>query len=112
MRTPGNQKGITMIGFAMLLCLLGFVAYAVMKLFPVYSEYYGVVKAMKSLQQDAAIESATIDQIRSKLNVQFDLQYVDESHIPPSSMQLSTANGEHSLRIAYDREVPFLYNVD
>jgi len=112
MRTYGRQKGITMIGFAMLLGVLGFFAYAAMKLWPAYSEYFGVVKSMKALQSDAEIQTATIDQIRRKLNVQYDLQYVSEQNVPPAAAQLITANGQHSLRIAYDRDIPFLYNVD
>ena len=41
MRTYGRQKGITMIGFAMLLGVLGFFAYGFMKLYPAYAEYFG-----------------------------------------------------------------------
>jgi hypothetical protein len=107
-----NQRGITMIGFLILLGVLGFVAYTVMKLWPVYGEYFGVVKSMNSLQNDADIGNLTIDQIRRKLTVQYDLQYVNEANVPPAAAQLITANGQRSLRIAYDRDVPFMYNVD
>ena len=112
MSTHSRQRGITMIGFAMLLCVIGFFAYAGMKLWPAYAEYFGVVKSMKSLQSDTDVKNMTVDMIRRKLSVQFDLQYVDDSHVPPAAVQLITANGQHSLRIAYDRDIPFLYNVD
>ena len=112
MRTRAKQNGITMIGFIMLLGVLGFVAYSVMKLWPVYIEYFGVVKSMKALQSDASIETDSIDVIRRKLNLQYDVQYVDEQHVPPGAAQLITANGQHSLRIAYDRDLPFIYNID
>jgi hypothetical protein len=112
MRTYGRQKGITMIGFAMLLGVLGFFAYAAMKLWPAYAEYFGVLKSMKALQSDAAIETDTIDVIRRKLNLQYDVQYVDEQNVTPAAAQLITANGQHSLRIAYDRDIPFMYNID
>jgi hypothetical protein len=112
MRTHVTQKGITMLGFAMLLCIVGFFAYAAMKLIPAYTEYYGVVKSMKKLQTEPGIENATIDFIRQRINIQFDLQYVSDKNVPPSAMQLITANGQHSLRIAYDIDIPFIYNVD
>jgi len=112
MRTYGRQKGITMIGFVMLLCVLGFFAYAVMKLWPAYAEYFGVVKSMKSIQTDPNANTMTIDLIRQKLQVQYDLQYVDEANVPPAAAQLITANGQRSLRVAYDRDLPFMYNVD
>jgi hypothetical protein len=112
MNSKNKQTGITLIGFAVLLCVLGFFAFAAMKLIPVYTEYFGVVKSMKLLQGESGIENTTIEDIRRKLNVQFDLQYVDETNVPPGAATLITANGARSLRIAYDRDIPFLYNVD
>jgi hypothetical protein len=112
MRTHVYQKGITMIGFVILLCVVGFFAFAGMKLLPVYTEYFGVVKAMKSLQTEPNIETRSLDELRRMLNVQFDLQYVNENNVPPKAIQLITQNGQRSLRIAYDRDVPFLYNID
>jgi Domain of unknown function (DUF4845) len=112
MRTHVTQKGITMIGFAFLLCIVGFFAYAAMKLIPAYTEYFGVVKSMKRVQVEPGIETATIENIRQKLNVQFDLQYVSDKDVKPGDIQLITANGQRSLRIAYDVDLPFIYNVD
>ncbi len=112
MRTRSTQRGITFIGFIFLLIVVGFFAYAAMKLIPSYTEYFGVVKSMKNLQTEPGIETATIEDIRGKLNVQFDLQYVSDSTIPQKNIQLITQGGQHSLRIFYDKDIPFLYNVD
>ena len=107
-----TQKGITLIGFVMVLLVVGFFAYAAMKLVPVYSTQMGVVKSMKQLQLEPGINDKGIDDIRRDLNVKFDLQYVDESIIPPQNIQLKKQGGASSLRIFYDRRVPFIYNVD
>ena len=112
MRAVIRQKGLTLIGFAIVLIVAGFFAYAAMKLIPVYTEYFGVVKSMKSLQDQSGIENATIEDIRRKLNVNFDLQYVDDSSIPDKNIQLITKDGQHKLRIFYDKDLPFMYNVD
>jgi hypothetical protein len=107
-----TQKGITLIGFVLVLLVVGFFAYAAMKLVPVYSTQMGVVKSMKQLQLEPGINDKGIDDIRRDLNVKFDLQYVDESIIPPQNIQLKKNGGASSLRIFYDRRVPFIYNVD
>lgn len=112
MNLKNRQRGITFLGFAILIAVVGFFAYAAMKLFPAYSEYYGVVKSMKSLQTEAGIENASIEVIKQRLNVQFDLQYVDETTIPASGYKLNTQNGGHSLTLTWDKDIPFLYNVD
>ena len=112
MRAVNRQKGLTLIGFGIVLIVAGFFVYAAIKLIPVYTEYFGVVKSMKSLQDQSGIENATIEDIRRKLNVNFDLQYVDDSSIPDKNIQLITKDGQHKLRIFYDKDLPFVYNVD
>ncbi|MEO8672455.1 MAG: DUF4845 domain-containing protein [Tahibacter sp.] len=107
-----QQRGITLIGFVMMMCVVGFFAYATMKLFPAYSENMGVVKAMNQLKLEPGVADKPLDQIRADLNVKFDLQFVDESHIPPQNIQLKKQGGASSLRIFYDRRIEFLYNVD
>jgi hypothetical protein len=111
MRAMLRQSGLTLIGFAVVLIVAGFFAYAAMKLIPVYSEYFGVVKSMNALQTQAGIETATIEDLRRKLDVNFDIQYVGDS-VGAKNIQLITKDGQHMLRIAYDKDVPFLYNVD
>ena len=112
MRAATSQKGITLIGFAIVLMVAGFFAYAAVKLVPVYKEYYGVVQSMNGLLSQAGIETATIEDIRNKLNFSFNMQYVDDESIPIKNIQLITKDGQHKLRIFYDKDVPFMYNVD
>ena len=112
MRTMLRQRGLTLIGFGIVLIVAGFFAYAAMKLIPCYTEYFGVVKSMKSLQTLPGIEQMSIEDIRRKLNVNFDLQYVDDASIPEKNIQLITKDGQHKLRIFYDKDLPFIYNVD
>lgn len=112
MRTMLRQRGLTLIGFGIVLIIAGFFAYAAMKLIPCYTEYFGVVKSMKSLQTLPGIEQMSIEDIRRKLNVNFDLQYVDDATIPDKNIQLITKDGQHKLHIFYDKDLPFIYNVD
>ena len=107
-----KQHGITLIGFAIVLVIVGFFAYAAMKLIPIYTEYFGVVKSIKSLQSDPGINAMGIDEIRRKLQAVFDVQYVDENDVPLSSGTLITANGQRSLNVAYSVQKPFIYNID
>ena len=107
-----RQHGITLIGFAIVLIVVGFFAYAAMKLVPVYIEYFSVVKSVKSLQSHAGIQTMSIEQIRRDLDAIFNVQYVDENDVPLSSVTLITSNGQHSLNVAYDVNRPFIYNID
>jgi hypothetical protein len=112
MKTHRYSRGITLIGFLMLLCVAGFFAYVVMKLVPVYVEYFGVVKAMEQVKNEPGAAQKSIEEIRRDLNVKFDLQYVDETDVPPQAIQLKREATGPTLRIAYEKRVPFMYNID
>ncbi len=105
-------KGITLIGFAMVLCVLGFFAYLAMRLVPMYVEYFGVVKAMEMERSDAGSAQKSVDEIRRDMGLKFDTQYVDSSSVPPAAIQVVRQGGSSTLRIAYEKRVPFLYNLD
>ena len=107
-----HQKGITLIGFIIVMCVLGFFAYAAMRLVPVYNMHFGVVKSMEQIQHEPGANDKSIEDLRRDLNVKFDLQYVDSSVIPPQNIQLKRLGGASTLRIFYDRQIPFIGNVD
>jgi Tfp pilus assembly major pilin PilA len=112
MKLQRYSRGITLIGFIVLLCVAGFFAYLAMKLVPVYIEYFGVVKAMEQVKSEPGAAQMSIDQIRRDLNVKFDTQYVDENDVPPQSIELKREAGRAVLRIAYEKRVSFMYNID
>lgn len=112
MRTRHQVKGITLIGFVMLLGVLGFFAYLAMRLVPMYVEYFGVLKAMEQLRQEPGAAQKTLPQIRAELSLKFNTQYVDETSVTPQSISLKRESGAATLRVAYEKRVPFLYNID
>jgi Tfp pilus assembly major pilin PilA len=112
MKAHRNSRGITLIGFLIMLCVAGFFAYIVMKLVPVYVEYFGVVKAMEQVKNEPGAAQRSVEEIRRELNVKFDLQYVDEHDIPPQAIQVKREATGPVLRIAYEKRVPFMYNID
>ena len=107
-----SQKGLTLIGFALVLCVGGFFAYCAMKLIPVYSEYMGVVKSMEQVAKEPGIQAQEPAQIRAALDLKFGIQYVASDAIPPTNIKIVKQGGATSLRVFYDKRVDFLGNVD
>ena len=52
-----TQSGMTLIGFVVVLAVVGLFAYVGMKLFPMYSEFYAVKSALKGLASEPGIGS-------------------------------------------------------
>lgn len=105
-----RQSGITLIGFLLLLIVLGFFVYMGMKLVPSYIEFFGVKKAMSQLASDGS--SGDINDIRSKLAFKMNFQYVDDSTIQPKDITLDRRDNASVLTISYDKRVHFIYNID
>ncbi len=112
MNMRNKVKGITLIGFAIGLCVLGFFAYLAMRLIPMYVEYFGVVKTMEMVRNEPGASTRSLAEIRGDMSLKFDTQYVDEASVPPTAITLKKENGAATLRVAYEKRVPFMYNID
>ncbi|WP_036140850.1 DUF4845 domain-containing protein [Luteibacter sp. 9135] len=104
-----RQSGITLIGFVILLAVLGFFAFMAMKLVPSYIEYMGVVKAMNQMSTEGGNED--VGQARRQLAFKMSFQYVDDSTIKPQDVTVERANNGAVLHVDYDKQIPFLYNI-
>lgn len=105
-----KQAGITLIGFLVVLAVVAFFGYMAMKLVPAYSEYMGVVKAMNQVSTEGA-DGKSLDEIRRDLMFKLGFQYVDDATIQPRDITIDRSNG-NQLHVAYDKQVPFVYNID
>ncbi|MCR6702832.1 MAG: DUF4845 domain-containing protein [Dokdonella sp.] len=108
----GRQRGITLIGFLFMLIIVGFFAYLAMRLIPAYTEYMGVVKSMELVRNEPNSAQASPEEIRRSLMIKFDTQYVDSQSVPPQAITVLRQGGDATLRVAYEKRIPFAYNVD
>ena len=112
MNMQRNNRGLTLIGFLVVLCVAGFFAYLAMRLLPMYIEYYGVVKAMEMVKNEPGSAQKSVEEIRRDLSAKFDTQYVDDNSVPPQAISVKREAGGATLRIAYEKRVNFMYNID
>jgi hypothetical protein len=107
-----KQSGVTLIGFLIIIVVVGFFFYMGMKLLPSYSEYMGVAKAMNQVAT-AGTNGKSLDEIRRDLMFKMGFQYVDDSTLKPSDITIKRdAGGASQLQVAYDKQIPFMYNID
>ncbi|MGB3270819.1 MAG: DUF4845 domain-containing protein [Rhodanobacter sp.] len=107
-----KQSGVTLIGFLLIIVVVGFFAYMAMKLLPSYSEYMGVTKAMNQIATEGT-NGKSLDEIRRNLMFKLGFQYVDDSTIKPSNITIKRdAGGASQLQVVYDKQIPFMYNID
>jgi Domain of unknown function (DUF4845) len=105
-----KQRGITLIGFIIVLSFAIFISFIGMKIGPIYMEYYSVVSAMNGVASERGSANLSPYDIRVKvlnrLYVSYSAENVKEKHI-----KIVRKNGVH-LRIAYEVRKPVMGNLD
>jgi Tfp pilus assembly major pilin PilA len=106
-----KQSGITLIGFLVVLIVVGFFGFMAMKLIPAYTEFMGVNKAMNDIAT-GSMEGKSLDDVRRDLMKKMDFQYVDDATIKPKDITIKREGNAAQLNVTYDKRIPFMYNID
>ncbi len=108
-----KQKGLTLISWIFVLGIIAFFATVVMRLLPMYQEYYGVVQIMDGMEVEIKNNKMTKNQVLLMMYKRFDTGYifsVKEDNIEI----LRGKNNVHVSKIVIDYEVrkPFMAQID
>jgi hypothetical protein len=108
--TKRKQGGITLIGFVVVMVVVGFFAYMGMILGPTYTEYYGVMKAMNFVAGQSTPGDSDYESMVKALDRQFNVGYVES--VAGKDAKLIRDKTGNSLSLNYEVRKSFLYNVD
>jgi Tfp pilus assembly major pilin PilA len=108
-----RQTGITLIGFIFVLIVAAFFIYTAMKLVPAYMDYFNVAKALNTVATNSTSSNMTVEEVQRQLDLQQLSQYFSDSDIKSSNISVvSDPNGGTSLKLSYDKKIPWIYNID
>ena len=105
-----TQRGITLIGFVIVLGLVGFFAYIAMKLVPMYSEYYSVRQALKGLQAEPGIANRDPGKIQDLFFRRLYISYAE--NVKPEHVKIERVDGGWNMRVDYEVRKPLMANLD
>ncbi len=105
-----HQSGMTLISFAIVAAVVGFFLFIVMKLFPMYQEFYAVKSAMKSLAAEQGIGNEQPAQIKEKLFRRLYISYSET--VKPEHVKIERKDSGQTMYVNYEVRVPMLYNID
>ena len=109
MKHKTNQKGMTLIGMVIFMSLVAFFVYAGIRLGPIYSEYYSVVKAMKLVANKPGASDKTPKAIKEDMMKSFYTSYVER--VKRKDIKVIRSRGK-KLQVKYDVIEPFIGNLD
>jgi len=104
-----RQRGMTFIGLACILALLGVIGYAGLRLVPVYLNY---MKVARTLDVTAAeFKSENPDPVGIRRSLERHWQIEDVSNVDAKDVEIVKDEGGMSMHVAYDDAVPYIANV-
>lgn len=105
-----NERGMTLLGFVIVLAVVGFFAYLAMRLFPMYQEYYSVRSAMKGLAAEPGI--GTQDPARIQ-DLFFRRLYINYSeNVSKEHVKLRRVDNGWEMTVQYEVRRPLVGNLD
>jgi len=108
-----NQRGMTLIGWVIVLALIAFFATLAMRLVPMYQEYYGVLQIMNDMKVELKNNNLTKNEVETLLMRRFDIGYIQSVDKEDIEI-LRGKNTAYITKIVIDYEVrkPFIAHID
>lgn len=107
-----NQRGMTLISWVIVLGIIAFFTTIVIRLLPMYQEYYGVVRIMESMEVELKDNKLSKQQVNLLFAKRFNTGYI--SSVKPENITFSTGRDNHSVtKVVIDYEVrkPFIAQI-
>jgi len=105
-----KQQGLTLIGLAFVLGLIGMIVLSALKVFPVYMEYFSVQTSVEALASDPEIKSMSVRQIRTQLGKKLNMNAVNS--VKASDAKIRKSGGEIVFNLDYEVRKEYLGNID
>ncbi|NNF16031.1 MAG: DUF4845 domain-containing protein [Gammaproteobacteria bacterium] len=106
-----NQKGMTMIGWVVVIAIILLLALGGLRLLPVYLEYFKIDSVLRDLSlRDNSETRVTPKSINEYLQKRFDVEGINV--IQPSEISIKREDSVFLVKADYDHVVAFIGNVN
>jgi hypothetical protein len=104
-----HQRGITTLGWLILLIPVAIVFYAGVRLTPVYLNYMKVSHTLDQVVGEVPNETATADGIRNTIGKHFDIDSLDYPDV--KDLKITRVNSVWQIEANYDDQAPLFSNI-
>jgi len=104
-----SQQGMTFIGLACILALVGVIGYAGLRLIPVYLNYMKIARTMESVASEVKGENPDPGEIRNLISRHFNIE--DPTGVTDKDIEITKDDGGVQMHVAYDDSAPYLGNI-
>lgn len=105
-----KQRGMTAIGWMLVLGLIAFFTLVTLRLLPMYMEYTKVASVLEALQNEPGITRKSKAEIRKLIGRRFDVNDVRE--LDPKLASIVQKSGVLTVTMVYERRTSLFGNID
>ena len=104
-----HQRGITAIGWLILMIPVAIVFYAGIRVSPLYLNYMKVVHSLDQVSTELSNEGQTADGIRRAIDKHFQIESIDFPD--PKDIKITRDNDTWKIEANYDDQTPLFSNI-
>jgi hypothetical protein len=110
MRTIRHQQGLTAIATIAILILVAFAVFLLLKMVPVYLEYFNVASSVNSLKDVPDLGQKSKEDVRDLLKRRLEIN--DVKRVKPDHIKITRSGSATTVAVAYEVRVSVLGNID
>jgi len=105
-----TQSGMTLIGFILVLGIVGVFIYMGMKVIPMYSEYFAVKQALSQMSQEAGLSQQDPSRVKDAFFRRLYISYAD--NVKPADFKIARKDAGYLITVDYEVRRPLVANFD
>ncbi|MBA1272171.1 DUF4845 domain-containing protein [Stutzerimonas azotifigens] len=106
-----SQKGMSMLGWVMLLAVVAFVASTAFKMMPHYFDYMSMDKIISSVETDKALDIRSVRDFYSHVEKGMQVNGVRDLKVR-DVLKVEVENNEFKAHLNYEKREPMIRNLD
>jgi len=111
MKFAHSQKGMSMLGWVVVLTIVAFLASTTLKMLPHYMDFWSLENAIKSVETDRALGITTVSDFYSHVDKSMQINGVRELS-SKDILEIKLEGGDFLVHLKYEKREPLIQNLD
>jgi len=111
MKSAHSQKGMSILGWLMMLTIVAFFASAAFKVLPHYFDNMALEKMITSVETDKALDVRTVGDFYSHISKGMQVNSVRDLNMQ-DAIKVKVENNEFRVHMKYEKREPLIQNID
>jgi hypothetical protein len=104
-----RERGVTFLGWLIILVPVALLLYAAMRLVPVYLEYMKIARTLEQLTSESVGDGSDPRSLRYSIEKRFDVE--DVHVITADDIKITKEGGGYKVQASYEATAPYVSNV-